>query len=191
MKTSPLVVLVVLLFPFNSFSQQGTNDATLPLFGLGLKMTPFHWSDIFLNEANLFIPGSSDVISITIDPTPHLRIEPELGLSITTDNNGPVNSSTTIGLHAGIFLGRMWQKGSTNFFAGPRFQYLVFSSTGQHDISGVLIGVATGGEYFFSKYFSAGAEFHVSDFILEDSSTEDKFNTISTDAAFTARVFFK
>jgi len=195
MKTILLSTLIAILLACNAFSQQSTTDAGLPVFGLGMKITPFNWNDIFLADANFLIPGGADMISFVIDPTTHLRIEPELGVSIssfksTSGNN--TNTSTATGLRLGTLVGYMWQKGSTNFYAGPRFNYLLFSMTDEDDITGIMIGAAIGGEYFFSKHLSAGAEFHVSDFLLNDSNVfDEKISTISTDGAFTVRIFFK
>jgi hypothetical protein len=137
--------------------------------GIGVSLNPsaLIMSD---NESTLMLPIGFGNIYVPIIVGPHLKIEPEVGIWRTSSSfSGTGYSSSSTGtmlrVGAGVFhLVRVG--GGTALYVGPRVAMVRTSSSSTYS-SGTpssshqtnwSLGLAIGGEHFFSPHFSLGGE---------------------------------
>jgi opacity protein-like surface antigen len=164
-------------------------------FGIGatlgnrfLGITSQEISNLPADYTNIYFP--------IINPET-FRLEPEVGIWRTKskrDNSESTNMNLRFGV--GFFSFRLKQK--TAIYYGIRVGVVWTSRTSSSDSesnedskSDYYFGVATGGEYFFSKKFSIGAETQLN-YITQgnyDKESEDSNTIISTRALLVFRFY--
>ena len=138
--------------------------------GLGVSLNP---ATLVMEEGEttLMLPVGFGNIYLPIIGGPHLKIEPEFGIWHTSSSTSASTysssySSTLLRVGVGVFsLARVG--GGTALYIGPRAA-IVRSSSESSSSGGTeptkwhqtnyVIGLAAGGEHFFSPHLSLGAE---------------------------------
>ena len=193
---------------------QGTNHDEGTHFGLGAAFNLATILVVAPGGAAFLAPFSSASILIPIDILGVVRIEPELnfGHVESTNDDEETDSASIIRPGLGVFF--MFPLGdNAGGYVGARGGPAINLITDEEsDPAGGTINTtntridgffapAFGGEYYFSKHFSLGAEIQVAFTFIGDEETDvdpgpDPANTddsgliVGTNALLTARVFF-
>ena len=190
-----LALLALLVAPALASAQPGSTTR----FGLGVKLEP---SSVSVPNQNGFQFGASPVISVPIDISGVVRIEPEVGyLSSSQDNNGQEFTARQTVL--GVAISALVPANDITLTAGGRVRYLRNSfefdfggsNTSESTSSALAIGPVVGGEYPFSRRFAIGGEVGLEyrSFSFDDdnggSRNDVDASSVSTTAAVTVRFF--
>ena len=187
-----LALLVLLAAPALASAQPGS--ATRVGFGVKLEATPF------VPNQSGFGVASSPTITVPIDVSGVVRVEPEVGyVSFVQTENGREISSRQTSL--GLAVSALVPANDVTLTAGGRVRYL--RSRSENDfggpepfevtVSAVAVGPVVGGEFPFSRRFAIGGEVGLEyrSFDLDDGNDRDEFDlsSIGTTAAVTVRFF--
>lgn len=157
----------------SGFSQSEEATVEPPVFGIGMNLTQFQFSDLYGSD---LYGAPANKLMITVTPIKMLRIEPDFGFMSFKyeDEDGTGKKfdlkSNMVSFGAGAF--GMMQRGKTNFYGGLRFElakitdeYLEIDwmtgagSVKEYESSRTTLAPTIGGEYFLGQHFSIGAEF--------------------------------
>lgn len=157
--------------------------------GLGAGLAPF---GLVVSGNDVISPPPVPGLYVPVDIGPNLRLEPEFGIfrysiTLTSDGLEQSNALTLLRFGSGIFY-RMALGESSGAYVGGRVGILlntVSSDDYQPDAAGnqtkvtttgsrtdISLGLAGGGEHFFTSYFSLGAEAQLGMLLLGDATTE-------------------
>lgn len=161
----------------SGFSQSEDSKVQPPLFGLGLNLTQFQYSDLYSYE---LYGAPANNLMLTVSPLKALRIEPEFGYMSfkreTTDGNGQKHDLRNKISAFGVGVFGMMQRGKTNLYGGVRYEMAAITSewldveydwtfgTASYFIredksTRSTISPTVGAEYFLGDHFSIGGEF--------------------------------
>ena len=193
---------------------QGTNHDEGTHFGLGAA---FNLATIFVLGAggvSVVGPFSSASILIPIDILGVVRIEPEIAFGHAEESNDDEETDSASLIRPGIGVFFMFPLGdNAGGYVGARGGPAINLTTDEEtDPAGGTVNTtgtridgffapAFGGEYYFSKHFSLGAEIQVAFTFLGDEETDvdpgpdpanpdDSGLIVGTNALLTARIFF-
>lgn len=144
--------------------------------------------------------GSTTAIVVPLNVTPTIRVEPLLGLSMSSSTHEPDDdaqakreeSDTNVTLGVGAFY-MLRTNDAFLMYVGPRLGIMMDSSS---DVStpktgdateqnssrtDIFLGLALGGEWFFNPRFSLGAEAGLSVVMLGDPTTETKMGSTTSE----------
>ena len=189
-----LALLALLAAPVLASAQPGSTTR----FGLGVRLEV---APIFTPNQNGFSAATSPVISVPIDVSGVVRVEPEVGyVSFSQDQGGQDNTSRQTSL--GLAVSALVPANDVTLTAGGRVRYVRShsevdfggSDTFESTVSALAVGPVVGGEFPFSRRFAIGGEVGLEyrSFSLdEDNDPNDEFDlsSIGTTAAVTVRFF--
>ena len=193
-----LIVISVIFFSKSQiFGQKTENTSALKVFGLGMHIEQFKWTDIAMD---ISIAPANKII-LTITPKSNFRWEPEIGFNYLNDKESELKDKS---IHFGIGGFGMYQKGKTNIYGGLRFEYANISdeyndwNSGDKQIAKInrlTIGPAIGAEFFFGEHFSFGGEIGLKYVSFKTSGYQSdnqniKSNYITTDSGLLLRFYF-
>ena len=196
-------ILVFILFAINVYAQQDST-ANKTTFGVGVS---FGKDYLISSSATIFYPVSLTNIYLTIDISPTLRIEPEIGLLRSHseyDYMGDTQfemTSYNLRYGVGIFYKNNYQ--DTKILIGGRIGTIHNRSTSEYSSDfgnnddtdtrdDFYLGFATGGEYMFSDHLSIGGEAQLNYIILgSNSNNDDTYESLlSTRALVILRFYY-
>lgn len=212
MKAKNIILVAALsLFSTAGFSQESESSNSVPLIGIGINLTQFRMVDLWDD----YYGAPANKLMITVSPLKYLRIEPEVGFFSHSYEDQVGNGQKfdlkdrLLTFGAGLF--GMYQKGNTNMYGGLRFEsasikdeYLEQTgydinwnpiyAVSESESSRTTFSPTIGAEYFLGEHFSIGGEFGIRIMSIKSeypgSSTTDKSNMTSTDAALQMRIYF-
>jgi hypothetical protein len=172
--------------------------------GLGVSISDDFTGDLVsIGSGNTPPSAVAPTIFMPMTPSPHLRVEPEIGFqwASTTNANGSTQSNTVVHFGSGIF--GLATKDRFTAYYGARIAYLhfdQFSGSGQNgfsfpDANGYFIAPSIGGEYFIADRVSVGGEVQVrythETFHDTTGARAITASTANTHGAVTLRVWFR
>ncbi|MFM2136850.1 MAG: hypothetical protein RL021_2250 [Bacteroidota bacterium] len=193
MKKLPLLILLSVLFAFSSTAQLGGDPASTGVFGAGIRSGIFQLVD--LNSGGFgYMPSNRLVLNY--DPLSNLRIEFQGGLSQSVENDWTPDNQDAKAVTSVYILGLHYVRAVADCKLSAGFRYGTYKhseddfeynpNTFEYDkkedvLTGSFISPVIGGEYFFSKHFSLGAEFS---FLIGSSTTDyGREGEVSTNAS--------
>jgi hypothetical protein len=193
MKTFLFIIFIIL--SFNLVAQQDSIQFK-PTFGIGVTfgqdlnmISDFELTSYPMTLGNIYFP---------IYITPKFRLEPEIGYyRFKNDLNG--YKYTTSNLRIGVGLFSITKYENSIIQIGGRVGIIHTSFSFSYPIENeedskddFYIGIATGGEYLFSKHISIGGEAQINYISIGSYNDEDEptLNIISTRALIILRIYY-
>ena len=203
-----LAICITTVFAGNSQTEESKVEP--PIFGLGLNLTQFRFSDLFSD----WFGAPANQLMITVSPMKSLRLEPEFGILSfkheETDGNNQTHDLKDKVISFGIGAFGMIQRGQTNIYGGLRYNNAQMTSE-YLDLTGYdvnfnpiysvvkdegtrsTVAPTIGAEYFFGQHFSIGGEFSLRIMKVNSrpsgSSTTQVENDIVTGAGLQMRFY--
>ena len=156
--------------------------------GIGISINPLAQTSSLGEDLTTTVPGGLFAFYVPINIGEKFKIEPELGYvraktKVSTTGSSTEQTLTQWRLAAGLFY-MFPQKASLTPYIGPRVGIVKSSETQKFDTSRVIfvdkvsqtdffLGLALGGEYYFSSHFTLGGEFQFNYVSIGEHSEED------------------
>ncbi|MFM2208145.1 MAG: hypothetical protein RL213_2120 [Bacteroidota bacterium] len=181
------------VFAFSSIAQSDGNAASGGVFGVGIRTGIFQLVDANSGDFG-YMPTNRLVLNY--DPLSKFRIEFQGGYSQAVENDWTPNNQDAESVSSVYVIGLHYVRpvADCKLSAGLRYGYFKHSeddfdynpNTFEYDkhedvLTGSFFSPVIGGEYFFSKHFSLGAEFS---FIIGNTETDyGSMNEVNTSAS--------
>ena len=153
MRCSALILFLLLAGPASAQDARGG-------FGVGVRVT-----NVLVVNSGLFgdAPGAVGTsLLLPMTASPGFRVEPEIGFGRSASEG-----TTSTQISAGIGLLATFNREAFTLYTGGRFRYVSLSSEVdrgpfgppfEQSFSGIGLSPVLGGEHYFSRWFSLGAE---------------------------------
>ena len=198
MKNISLVTILFLSYTCVLFAQPDSTKHKIR-FGIGVTIAPDFL--IMYDEEINSLPTDFTNIYFPINSNPAFRFEPEIGIWRTkSEDENSESSYMNIRFGVGLFAYKVKQK--TAIYYGSRVGMVRVSRKttykspsmveDRHDSkSDIYFGIAVGGEYFFSDYFSLGAETQINYISIGyyDDDSDSSTSLISSRALLVIRIY--